>query len=164
MCQFRILGEAPIILTRLYRVLHKSVQENTEKTAVPQIMPRPLPSTSLPMHYSHHSALHSLLCSTVFPKDLTVAQLHHKFLAFYGNQWFITGLKTNRHPSPSCGTSVQYTFCPPGYLKSTLTFRLLMLYIYGAPILDVSRSHTTTHSQSVGLLWTSDQLVAETST
>jgi hypothetical protein len=28
---------------------------------------------------------------------------------------------------------------------------------------DVSRSHTTTH-QSVGLLWTSDQLVAETST
>jgi len=24
-----------------------------------------------------------------------------------------------------------------------LTFRLLMSYIYGAPILDVSRSHTT---------------------
>jgi hypothetical protein len=29
-----------------------------------------------------------------------------------------------------------------------LTFKLLMLYIYGAPILDVSRSHTTTqHSR-----------------
>jgi len=26
-----------------------------------------------------------------------------------------------------------------------LTFRILMSYIYGAPILDVSRSHTTTH-------------------
>jgi len=26
-----------------------------------------------------------------------------------------------------------------------LTFRLLMSYIYGAPILDVSRSYTTTH-------------------
>jgi len=26
-----------------------------------------------------------------------------------------------------------------------LTFRLLMSYVYGAPILDVSRSHTTTH-------------------
>jgi len=26
-----------------------------------------------------------------------------------------------------------------------LTFRLLMSYTYGAPILDVSRSHTTTH-------------------
>jgi len=29
-----------------------------------------------------------------------------------------------------------------------LTFRLLMSYLYGAPILDVSRSHTTTqHSR-----------------
>ena len=28
---------------------------------------------------------------------------------------------------------------------SLLTLRLLMSYIYGAPILDVSRSHTTTH-------------------
>ena len=27
----------------------------------------------------------------------------------------------------------------------SLTFRLLISYIYGAPILDVSRSHTTTH-------------------
>ena len=29
----------------------------------------------------------------------------------------------------------------------SLTFRLLMSYIYGAPILDVSRSHTTQHSR-----------------
>jgi len=28
-----------------------------------------------------------------------------------------------------------------------LTFRRLMSYIYGAPILDVSRSHTTQHSR-----------------
>ena len=27
----------------------------------------------------------------------------------------------------------------------SLTLKLLMSYIYGAPILDVSRSHTTTH-------------------
>ena len=45
----------------------------------------------------------------------------------------------------------------------SLTFRRLMSYIYGAPILDVSRSHNDA-AQSVGLLWTSDQLVAETST
>ena len=45
----------------------------------------------------------------------------------------------------------------------SLTFRRLMSYIYGAPILDVSRSHNHA-AQSVGLLWTSDQLVAETST
>jgi len=32
-------------------------------------------------------------------------------------------------------------FSPP----AKLTLRLLMSYIYGAPILDVSRSHTTTH-------------------
>ena len=34
---------------------------------------------------------------------------------------------------------------------------------HGLLILGVSRSHTMMH-QSVGLLWTSDQLVAETST
>jgi len=33
-------------------------------------------------------------------------------------------------------------------LVKSLTLRLLMSYIYGAPILDVSRSHTTTqHSR-----------------
>ena len=33
-------------------------------------------------------------------------------------------------------------------IRVKLTFRLLMSYIYGAPILDVSRSHTTTqHSR-----------------
>ena len=31
------------------------------------------------------------------------------------------------------------------YGHGFLTLRLLMSYIYGAPILDVSRSHTTTH-------------------
>jgi len=37
---------------------------------------------------------------------------------------------------------------PCGDACRSLTFRLLMSYIYGAPILDVSRSHTTTqHSQ-----------------
>jgi len=30
-------------------------------------------------------------------------------------------------------------------LYAELTLRQLMLYTYGAPILDVSRSHTTTH-------------------
>jgi hypothetical protein len=35
---------------------------------------------------------------------------------------------------------------------------------HGLLILEVSRSHTMIAPQSVGLLWTSDQLVAETST
>ena len=35
-----------------------------------------------------------------------------------------------------------------GYFSRDLTLRRLMSYIYGAPILDVSRSHTTTqHSR-----------------
>jgi len=34
-------------------------------------------------------------------------------------------------------------FCPT--VSPSLNLRLLMSYIYGAPILDVSRSHTTTH-------------------
>jgi len=39
----------------------------------------------------------------------------------------------------------------------------LLLVGQGLHIHELSRSHTTTH-QSVRLLWTSDQLVAETST
>jgi len=31
------------------------------------------------------------------------------------------------------------------FITCHLTLRLLMSYIYGAPILDVPRSHTTTH-------------------
>jgi len=38
---------------------------------------------------------------------------------------------------------IQYII--PDDRLTTLTLRVLMSYIYGAPILDVSRSHTTTH-------------------
>jgi len=42
-----------------------------------------------------------------------------------------------------CGENCEYA-----QVKVSLTLRLLMSYIYGAPILDVSRSHTTTqHSR-----------------
>jgi len=42
----------------------------------------------------------------------------------------------------------QIMLCEEILLISTLTLRRLMSYIYGAPILDVSRSHTTTqHSR-----------------
>jgi len=48
-----------------------------------------------------------------------------------------------------CSVYIHYMslYCCP-YNKLTLTLRRLMSYIYGAPILDVSRSHTTTqHSR-----------------
>jgi len=46
----------------------------------------------------------------------------------------------------------------------SLTFRLLMSYIYMEHPFLMFLDHTQRPAQSVGLLWTSDQLVAETST
>ena len=44
--------------------------------------------------------------------------------------------------------SVNHTLNDVSTNELTLTLRRLMSYIYGAPILDVSRSHTTTqHSR-----------------
>jgi len=49
--------------------------------------------------------------------------------------------------------------------KKTLTLRLLMSYIYVEHPFLMFLDHTHNDAaQSVGLLWTSDQLVAETST
>ena len=56
---------------------------------------------------------------------------------------------------------------PPGV--NPFAFKYIFFFVALRPnsghdlILEVSRSHTTTH-QSVGLLWTGDQLIAETST
>ena len=56
--------------------------------------------------------------------------------------------------SPICEMTVTATlsaaemFCTLLVIRLSLTLRRLMSYIYGAPILDVSRSHTTTqHSR-----------------
>ena len=55
------------------------------------------------------------------------------------NKKFISHL-TRAQRTPSAAATVQ--------VSHALTFRRLMSYIYGAPILDVSRSHTTTqHSR-----------------
>ena len=57
-------------------------------------------------------------------------------------------------PTCACGSSDQtinhvlYESVLINQERDSLTLRLLMSYIYGAPILDVSRSHTTTqHSR-----------------
>jgi len=62
-------------------------------------------------------------------------------------------------------------FCTFLLLSFSLQFNFFFFLValqpnagYGLLIYGVSRSHTTTHPQSVGLLWTGDQLVAETST
>jgi len=47
-----------------------------------------------------------------------------------------------------CQSTLCSWYCDGGSLFDCLTLRSLTLYIYGAPILDVSRSHTTTqHSR-----------------
>jgi len=49
---------------------------------------------------------------------------------------------------PQIFWNVRWCMFVVGYRYFGLTLRLLMSYIYGAPILDVSRSHTTTqHSR-----------------
>jgi len=101
---------------------------------------------------------------------------HHQEdqLCMYSN-WYmscimLTGCWQDRDGSRSCQQPVNTTYdytnrClyrvdPPddeqqacskyieAYYRNKLTLRRLMSYIYGAPILDVSRSHTTTqHSR-----------------
>jgi len=52
-------------------------------------------------------------------------------------------IKLNKISLESCAGADRLGRKKAPYIKS-LTLRLLMSYIYGAPILDVSRSHTTT--------------------
>ena len=52
-------------------------------------------------------------------------------------------IATHRHNEHSKFTVVA---CCTNSIVCSLTLRLLMSYIYGAPILDVSRSHTTTQN------------------
>ena len=40
---------------------------------------------------------------------------------------------------------VRFDFARDGLLTLRLLMSYIYIYIYGAPILDVSRSHTTTH-------------------
>ena len=72
----------------------------------------------------------SLTCQT--------AQWHSYFV--FGRVWMCTWRPT--------AMTLVFLWCLlvlPVQDQYTLTLRRLMSYIYGAPILDVSRSHTTTH-------------------
>ena len=85
--------------------------------------------------------------------------LHIDFYSYVFNksinaQLFITDplLLAGNHEYCRVGVTLHHSeatdlLCPTRH-SSTLTLRRLMSYIYGAPILDVSRSHTTTqHSR-----------------
>ena len=79
-------------------------------------------------------------------------------LSHYSFSWLAGALCDNvarewsRHSTPSCvpkfELKIDCDLPKQAARKPCLTLRLLMSYIYGAPILDVSRSYTTTqHSR-----------------
>ena len=96
-----------------------------------------------------HSLTHSLTTwIRVVLEKLTGSQLVKKFPIFYGTRRFITAITSARQLSLSWARSIQSISSHPTSCSSILTLRRLMSYIYGASILDVSRSHTTTqHSR-----------------
>ena len=73
----------------------------------------------------------------------------HSCLTFW--RWSFTFNPLKRELNPVCYLLVllAHHFLHVSRIRvKSLTIRLLMSYIYGAPILDVSRSHTTTqHSR-----------------
>ena len=64
-------------------------------------------------------------------------------------KWNVNPLKPELNPICYLLALLAHHFLHVSRIRiKLLTFRLLMSYIYGAPILDVSRSHTTTqHSR-----------------
>jgi len=84
-------------------------------------------------------------------------QINHVIIKYHERCTFITNVENAFNPlnpelNPICYLLAllgAHHFLHVGRIRvKLLTFRLLMSYIYGAPILDVSRSHTTTqHSR-----------------
>ena len=77
--------------------------------------------------------------------ELKISDISHKHpptILSYNVSWYF--MREQNLVSQTEGRGCLKTRCPGRYL----TLRRLMSYIYGAPILDVSRSHTTTqHSR-----------------
>ena len=101
---------------------------------------------------SHHKSFSTLLPHSLFSFSTSFSPLINCLINSFLMQ-FLSALSTlipvflstclQVYLSSSC-----HTFFKNSLTKVCLTLRLLMSYIYGAPILDVSRSHTTTqHSR-----------------
>jgi len=98
------------------------------------------------IHFIHHTKGPIGPCTA----DRIQASVLH--LPFPINITSLNNSTQKRHPgSWICGERMKYRLSNLlleggiAILSVTLTLRLLMSYTYGAPILDVSRSHTTTH-------------------
>ena len=80
-----------------------------------------------PLQGRDNAGINVLVLGEIMLKNKNNFEITHSFFSFLGRE----------------------TFRAPSYaMLNPLTLRRLMSYIYGAPILDVSRSHTTTqHSR-----------------
>jgi len=91
--------------------------------------------------------IHLVVCHTTGPKPFPKRTIHMVRSRASSFKWehplLFLSLSSNFLRLLPC---FPFTFIPPFIFP--LTLRWLMSYIYGAPILDVSRSHTTTqHSR-----------------
>jgi len=87
----------------------------------------------------------------------------HLFLS--GNRWTINLLNPELNPICYLLALLAQHFLHVSRIRvKSLTLRLLMSYIHMERLFLMFLDHTQDAAQSVGLLWTSDQLVAGTST
>jgi hypothetical protein len=112
-------------------------------------------------------SLHFTPWSRGLLEKLTVSQLVKKFPAFYGTRRFITAFTRARHLSLSWAGRLAskkkswigtiYFFFPSlTYVPTYCRFRELLLHLITL--------NQKAHTRLVGLPWTSDQPIAETST
>jgi len=127
-------------------------------SALPQLRHRVSPVWRKDARYS---PIDSMISRNVTSTLSTLIQLFislcvfigHDFINQNSHKWrscFSTDIPGDeRNNNMNCHHSVfMMTVCVKDCLITLLTLRWLMSYIYGAPILDVSRSHTTTqHSR-----------------
>jgi hypothetical protein len=100
------------------------------------------------LYYDARSTNHQDFSLILFQLQ-TAARLIVIGLFVYKCMFFFTTLKAEKFSSAWLATyKLAYVRRDKSTIKFYSTLRLLMSYIYGAPILDVSRSHTTTqHSR-----------------
>jgi len=90
----------------------------------------------------------SFHCCTMCVDSITTLlfQLMHTLYTLKALKCYINPLNAELNPICYLLALLAHHFLHVSRIRvKSLTLRLLMSYIYGAPILDVSRSHTTTH-------------------
>ena len=100
-------------------------------------------------HSAHTNLSHSKPAALSDPTSMTVTLHNKKDCVFISHLSLLNPLNAELNPIFYLLALLAHHFLHVSRISvKSLTLRLLMSYIYGAPILDVSRSHTTTqHSR-----------------